>query len=261
MVTWIASYPRSGNTWVRIFLAYYHGWKDPKELGPFGYGDISEWAYSRVAPVPNPFDEFWSYALKPAALFQLIWYLEGIEDRIWLKTHAANVVIDGWIQIPEQLITNVIYLVRDPRDVAVSFAAYRGDDLDSTINHMHNERFTLIGDRGIRQGVSSWRRHIESWHKHPNGISIKYEDLFTDGFEQILEFLGLPIDERYVQAKEATLFSRLQSLEQKEGFIPNAENVMFRAGRVGDYEKALSETQIDFITEHNYDLMKEFQYL
>lgn len=261
-ITWIASYPKSGNTWVRLFLAHYHGWTDINRLGPFKFTDYSRWAFDRVAYVPGAFDYYSSYALKPAALMQLTNMLRVFSERIWLKTHSANVKAYDIPQIPAELTKEAIYIVRDPRDIAVSYAYHMSKDIDTAINEMNYEHNILVDDTGIQQYLSTWSNHVKSWLKVKDLVLLKYEELQEHGLRTMLEKLNIDIDEeKYQAALDATSFDNLKQKESAGTFTESVSNKpFFRSGKPGQWREQLSDDQIKRIVDAHGDIMQEVGY-
>ncbi len=136
-LVWLASYPKSGNTWLRIFLANYIFNPDQpvpiNQVHRIGMGDSVAKAYRMVArargeTVPDTFD--------PDATLRLRYgVLRGVTNNgaevNFLKTHNQNFTLHGVELIPRALTRAAIYVMRDPRDMLISYARHYGHDLET----------------------------------------------------------------------------------------------------------------------------------
>jgi hypothetical protein len=269
-IWWLASYPKSGNTWIRLFLdAYVTGF-------PLNINSAFQYTYSDTAAVhyravsSEPIADLNNYHLlyyRPAALLHI---LSVVHDReIVLKTHCPRIGIDeGLPLIPRRFTKGAIYLIRDPRDVVCSLAAYMDRPQDWIIDFMASSESTLAQSRNNIGGMlTSYTSHVRSWVQQQDiPVTIfRYEDLLTNpegGFKAILSILGLELNEQRLQfAIEQTKFENLQELEDKHGFAERAHGGrFFRQGQAGLWKKELTESHIARIEEDNQWVMKQFDY-
>ena len=162
-VSWIASYPRSGNTWVRaLLLAYQQG--DNFNLNRMD-GIPGE-------PPPSYYRGLWSGAgdydlldwahMRPVALRN--YYEHRRNNPFVLKTHTANAKINGVHLIPRGLTNRAVYVLRDPRDVLCSCAKYHSKTHEQMVELMLNAGHCLIDKgTGIWQFLSSYATHVRGW--------------------------------------------------------------------------------------------------
>jgi hypothetical protein len=266
MFRWLASYPKSGNTWVRIFVhAYRTGKADINRLGNFGSA-TSQYAWQSATGWPlDQLPEGIAYLVRPAALanLQRIVAAHGIE-RPFIKTHSAFVNACDVPQIPLLLTHGAIHLVRDPRDVAVSYAHHFGITYDQAIEDMANPR-NGVRPYNMVEAVTDWSTHTDSWPKCYNTKTWRYEDMLDDprtAFRQILEHLGDEVDEdRLEQALQMTSLDALQAAEGDKGFTEAKQGRFFRAGKSGQYKDELTGKQIARIEKAHGDQMKAWGYL
>ena len=139
-IRWIASYPKSGNTWVRCFLqAYLTGKLDINDLN-LTMGDSSPFDYQGCSVAPlgalSSYEAAW---YRPAALFNMCVRHKGLI----LKTHNANVKVNGISLIPEFMTHSAVYVVRDPRAVCLSHSKHMGIDVEKSIYSMNNAQCML----------------------------------------------------------------------------------------------------------------------
>lgn len=296
---WLASYPRSGNTWVRLFLrAYMKGFLDLNGVEDVVTGVHNElyWQTSTTKPV-SLLQGSDRLALLETAMRNALYNANGADVR--LKTHDANVDINdpkltsGLPRriIPWNITAGAVYLVRDPRDVACSYAHYKNCSIDDAIEKM-NDPLAQIGSGSkfyeyAWHFMSSWSNHVKSWSNEavPDGMvhHIRYEDLHTHPevlFPQIVEKLGLrkidPIphmferlglqydEERRVRASiELTNFERLKKEEQEHGFNESGHkgDCFFRRGEIGGWQDTLTPEQADRIVNDHGEVMEALGYI
>lgn len=271
-IWWLASYPKSGSTWVRKFLDCAVT-KFPLDLNSafqYVYSDQDERAYQPACPIP--FGE-WGYReevyCRTASLVNRLALCRGLD--CCLKTHFANVCIDYIPMIPPQLSHGALYIVRDPRDVAVSFARHTGKSVNKIIDLMNSPTGQLVPDKSIRLHImlTSWSKHFTSWMEDQNPITtnfVRYESLLKnphDGFTQVLRALGLRnyvSKEAFEFALRQTTFSNMKKQEGSRGFREAGRGRFFGQGRAGGWRNALTRSQVTRIEECHGDVMKKLGY-
>lgn len=224
-ITWLASYPKSGNTWVRALLEAYrqNGYIDINDIRT-GVGDTSHAWMNMASPVPH--DDLGprgQVLVRPVALMHA---MVSMKSPRFFKTHFANVQLDRLPPfIPPDITERAVYIVRDPRAVAVSFSKHFGVDQEETVRVMGDEQADVGGERQHKQFLSSWSRHVQSWvnEKTFKVLVVRYEELSANPVAMlgaILEFCGLEVDaERVQRAVDACHISRLQGAEEEHGFL------------------------------------------
>lgn len=228
--------------------------------------DIQDYFYQSVSPVAlaDLSDEHLSL-LRPAALLSLC-AIAPESKPLLVKTHMARCSVDGVDAIPASLTHGAVYLVRDPRDVAVSYAAHRGVSIDEIIQQMRSPTAVARRDR-LYHVLSTWSAHVKSWvadARYPV-LAVRYEDLCSKPeycFEKILMFLRHEIDDnRLQQAVDATRFDVLQAQEQASGFREATKHgAFFRSGQPGSWREVLTSSQAAQIAETHGEMMQEFGY-
>ncbi len=278
MINWIASYPKSGNTWLRAFLdAYYTGEVNLQELLTCP-ADSKATLYSPGAVYPHPeklpIDQ--QHLLRGVGLFRYWKAWEQSESPIplYLKTHSVNMMINGVDLIPKPITKKAIYIVRDPRDILPSFAKHMGIDVDTAINWMKNEKRILIGKEQMAEMISSWGTHVKYW-TNDKGLDVKvvrFEDMKADPnytFEDILLFLD---PEHYQKGRDRVKLAKaielsgivnLKKLERQTGFnesSPFQKNQFFSGGgRVG-WKNKITAKQAGAIKKAFAATMKQHGY-
>jgi hypothetical protein len=253
-IIWLASFPKSGNTWMRAFLAnYFIG--GPKglsinELRKFTLGDIRADFYDAAAGGTFEIESLQEYlALRPKALRLIMQAREGTH---FVKTHHQSVVYEGSALIPPELTAAAIYIMRNPFDVAPSYARHSGGTLDETIDAMLDPARLSRTPRGLFEVIGRWDTHIEHWTGSP-GLAmhvVRYEDLRDDpkgGFGKVFDFLKVrPDAKQFANALKLTRLEALKKQEQKSGFIerPKEMSAFFHSGKVGGWRKSMTDAQI-----------------
>jgi hypothetical protein len=278
MIYWLASYPRSGNTWCRAFLT------NLMREAEAPAADIGRLAAPPVPVSRDAFDTYLDIAssdLLPDEIDRMRrdFYralAADVDAPMVLKLHCAfATACDGLPIFPHDATAGVVLIVRNPLDVAVSLADFLGRDLDSTIAWMADEAAELTG-QGVGclpvlpQRIGSWSSHGRSWlddSKIPRHL-VRYEDLATDplaGFAVLASFLGLtPERGRLEESVRLSSFERLRAQEDADpGFALRnlAERPFFRAGRPGSWRGALTGAQRKRILRDHGEMMVRLGYI
>lgn len=186
--TFLVSYPKSGNTWVRFLLA---NLLYPNEV--VGFANIN-----RLLPSPDVLSRR---------------FLRSLPRPRILKSHEPY----------DQRFQKVIYLARDPRDVLVSeyFFNLKKRYIDSDVSL---EQFAKRFVRGETSSYGSWWEHTASWiaarHGNPAFLLVRYEDLLADSIgetRKIANFLGIQADEERLNlAVERSSPNRMREIEKQQ---------------------------------------------
>jgi hypothetical protein len=271
----LVSYPKSGNTWVRVFLSNYLA-NAPKPL------DIDDLRFFRHIAQPSIFERLVGYPasdLPEEQVPQLRCAMHAQLHRLLnespcFKVHDAYYLKDGRTPLFPPECGKVVYLVRNPLDVCISWDHfYNIQDLDLSCACLAGSapRRASNGCESaqLRQYYGSWSAHVEGWTQAPglHLLVMRYEDMRADplaSFSSLLAFLGLPHDGvRLQRALEASQFERLQAKEREQGFSEcyDQRRPFFRAGGSGDGHRLLSQNQIAAMIEHHGVTMRRFGYL
>ena len=201
-ILWIASYPKSGNTWLRAFLANY------TECGnrPFEINRLPEVSFSdsrvtyfeRVGAAPiNKLSFTELHRLRPKVQRLLA---QAKPDRVLVKTHSALAVLENVPTISPELTAGAIYVVRNPLDVVVSFAHHYGLPMDKAVRAIcFRELKTSPRDGNVASLLSDWSSHATSWlSAAPFEVYlVRYEDMIASPlrtFGAIVRFAGMDLD-------------------------------------------------------------------
>ncbi len=273
-IAWLASYPKSGNTWTRSFLrAYQYDAFEPIRLNQIG----------RISKSDSRLTHFQAVAGKPGGILtdEEINALrpkvqEDISREIGVhqvaKTHNARFTIDGIPLIQDQFTRKAVYLVRNPLDVVDSLADHNSLSIDQTIDTMNNPEH-IIGaaqEVFVTQYIGTWSEHVRSWTEATEFpvLVLKYEDLLADPvgkFGELLAFLGWYFDqERLQRAVQLSSFDVLQQSEQQQGFEEvshrSRSGRFFRRGQADAWKQILTPPQITRILSHHAETMQAVGY-
>jgi aryl sulfotransferase len=275
-ILWLASYPRSGNTWFRAFYTNLIMDKDtPARLDEL---DASYLASSR-----RLFDDYAGVEasdltqdeidrLRPR-IYEII--ARDAKETIPIKIHDACIqTANGDPLVPRRATWGAIYFLRNPLDVAVSFARFSACSIDKSIANMADESFRLgagpnrIGSQ-FRQRLLSWNNHVTSWLStwEDRVHVMRYEDMVLrpmETFSGAARFAQLPDDPARIQrALKFSEFGELQRQEKAQGFKEKPQNtaVFFRQGKVGSWRESLTTSQVQRLIADHGAVMKKFGYL
>ena len=276
-IVWLASYPKSGNTWLRIFLSnFLFSERDQIDINDIPINNVS---YSRLQfeEMLDIDTELFSVEeeenLRPMAFKSYAQTLDRLE---FIKVHEAQYNNSkGEAIFPSEVSRGVIYIVRNPLDVAVSFSNHLQIDIDSTIKYMSDSFYDLskINKGDLRSQLSiklkTWSENVESWidQKEIPIHVVRYEDMMSlplKTFGAVLKFLNFAFTkEELVKAINKSSFNTLQQMEKDEGFREhkNTDVEFFRSGNIGDWKLHLSEDQRDRILADHSNIMRRLGYL
>ena len=266
---WIASYPKSGNTWMRCLLEAYRrgGTLDINDMR-ITSADGGATIVQGVSPIPlGQLGLRGEMLLRPCALLNLF---SRLSKPIWVKTHFANIQPDGLPRcIPPDFTERVVYVVRDPRSTLLSFSRFFNFPMDKAVAAMANKDFTIGGtETHALTLISGWSNHVASWtgEKDFPVHVVKYEDLQKNAgkeLTEVLEFLGADVDKKTVKlAVSASDITKIQKDEEENGFRENRKSergTFFNGGR--KYKDELGPKYIRRIEEDHGAVMKLLGYL
>lgn len=277
-IYWLASYPKSGNTWFRIVLSnLLNKTEEMTNLDNINTGAIA----SSRAWIDNVLG-FNSASLTHQELDSLLpdvytYQHQHATDIGYHKIHNAYTYLDKQNKIPlipASSCHGVIYIIRNPLDVAISLANHNSCSVDAAINMMGAQQHAYSGSiieqaHQIRHRLCSWSEHVESWQNAPklNLLTIRYEDMKTDPldtFSRAMRFLTISFTEDAIRrAIDNASMEKLKHIEKTKGFKERPAKVatFFRKGTIDDWKENLSAEQIRKIIKQHAAVMHQFEYL
>jgi len=240
MIIWLASYPKSGNTWVRGFItSLLYTTEGTSNLEDFK--KINQYPlkshFENLTTDFNDITKFKKYYHKSQDIINL-------DNKIkLLKTHNALLNVDGDNFSSTKNTLGVIHIVRDPRNVVTSLKHhYSIPDYEKAKEFLFDEKRVIFGnfdkkDYPLPTLLASWKTHYLSWKQvKQNYLLIKYEDLLNNPikeFSKISDYLSnlltVKISEKKIKNSiKSNSFYNLKKEEQDKGF---AESVLSRDGK------------------------------
>ena len=274
-IVWLASYPKSGNTWMRAFLHnLLTNAKQPVEPNLLDGFTLANKAVGWYRPYLGD---------KPAAQItaeELARHRKSVHrdftrtspDSVFVKTHSYLGVDDlGEPLISMEYTAGAIYIVRNPLDVVLSMMPHFGITADQAIDYLGYVRNSMGGadEDSVMEPVSTWSLHVKSWTGKPNPrlLAVRYEDMLDQpriAFGNVCRFLGLkPPPDRLERAIKFSSFEMLRKLEDEKGFKERSATAQrfFRDGRKGQWREKLSEDQVRRIVAEHREQMARFDYV
>ena len=277
MIIWLASYPKSGNTWMWFFIKSY--FNPPSKKFSLNH-DMDDTHLLETFPTERGFDQL---KIKYQDFFEISKNWINLQSLInlnnktnFLKTHNAMCTVNNnkFTDIHNTL--GAIHIVRDPRDVLVSYSSYMSEDIDKTLEKLLSDDTYEGGtfkDKFYRKSImGSWSGHYNSWKNYQSKetLLVKYEDMVNKSnstFLKVLNYLKkinkIEVDQNKMNhAIEETSFENLKKLEISEGFKVNpSKKPFFRKGVVGDWKEKLTKNQTQKIEKAFRSEMVELGYL
>ena len=275
-IVWLASYPKSGNTWLRTVLANFQTDREIAVDINNLVGGISSDRRAADDALGLECSDLTSSEVNLCrpAIYRTI--AKRSDNLLFFKVHDAYTLnSDSMPLFPCDVSRAALYIVRNPLDVAISFAHHANRSLDETIDRMARESMSFGGDPDrldfqLPQRLLSWSQHVLSWLDQTEipVHMMRYEDMQArpvEKFTEAFRFMRFPrVDEEMV--RRAVSFSSFEMLKQQEverGFRerPRHATVFFRQGRVGEWRDLLTKRQVDRIIHDHGRVMARLGYL
>jgi hypothetical protein len=274
-IIWLSSYPKSGNTWMRILLSNYNSrGTEPVSINAINTDGIasSRPLFDQMVGVDSTsltFEEI--DALRPEVYEKIA---ETTERLQYIKVHDAYTLLPDGRPLLPSLNSKVVYIVRNPLDIVPSLANHMGTALDETVRFMCDEKSCFSSSKRhftnqLRQQLLSWEGHVSSFLEQDamEVLLVRYEDMQTDTvseFQRVLDFCGVKVDsQRLKKAVDFSDFKQLKKQEEQDGFKERSPKSpqFFNSGKVGNWKDKLTEQQIEQIISINGEMMKKLGYL
>ncbi|MEP0730345.1 MAG: sulfotransferase domain-containing protein [Parasphingorhabdus sp.] len=271
----MASFPKSGNTWLRILLNQIlsDGTSDDINDQKIGFNFSSSVLFDEAFGFDS--SEFSSQDFRATQHMVFDWYIQQNQSMV-LKVH--NIFDPAIFAHDPDWYGRVgaVYLVRNPLDVLLSAASFYDYSIDTMMHLMCENKRSKETSRWMETShhqyldVGNWPKNVKSWlDADIPKIIVRYEDLLAEPvkyFGAILDFLGLACPRTtLIEAVENTKFSKLQAAEEKAEYGFGEAVVrgqkFFRKGKSGDWKNSLSDSQVDYVITHCGGMMKKFGYI
>jgi hypothetical protein len=274
-IVWLASFPRSGNTWLRTFVSNLldlAAGRDPGGINLMVRGSIPEANAKAFREVMggDPFSADMRQIAKARPRVQEM-LAAMAPGPAFLKTHMAALKVEGEFAINWKASKGAVYVVRNPLDVVCSWAPHYGKSIDEAIEAVNKRGLTAWGRTQVPEMIGSWSQNVASWtsgNLPRQPLVVRYEDMLatpTDAFSRVVAYLGVDMAREGIERTvEASSFATLRLQEEEEGFIGRPEistDTFFRKGTTGQWRETLSKAQVDAIVSAHAAQMERFGYL
>jgi len=267
-IIWLASYPKSGNTWMRSLLAHYFmppgKAPDINNLRQFTTADVRQDFFDAAAGKPFRGSTLADWAqVRPKALRLIAASKPGTH---FVKTHCKPVNYMNTDLIPPEVTAGAIYIIRNPFDLAPSFARHVSTDMDTAIDRMSNPDTIMGTETGIYDALGRWDEHVTAWTSAPGlpRFVARYEDMLEKPakvMQKLLNFLSVkPDSPKLARAIKATAFDAMKKQEEEHGFRerPKGMQSFFAKGRAGVWREDLTPAQVARIREAFLPVLEEW---
>ena len=267
----IASYPKSGNTWVRLIL------DTLRRDAPVSINDIAVGLYGlerrQLFDMLAPAEASELLAGEIENLLPDFYAAVAADGGHILKVHdRLRKTPDGRWLFPPECVKSVIYVVRHPFDVAVSYANHRGFSVAEAVALMANADSVIPPDAGessvVVERPGTWSGNVASWLQGaPYPVTVvRYEDLYADPEREILRLADAAClsvtAASLARTIESTGFARLQAEETAKGFREHSARspAFFRKGRPGSWAEGLDDSSREKLLRDHAETMSRLEY-
>tara|TARA_B100000945_G_scaffold57192_1_gene42187 strand:- start:422 stop:1255 length:834 start_codon:yes stop_codon:yes gene_type:complete len=277
LIIWIASYPKSGNTWVRSIISSYFF----TDTGDFDFNLLKN-----ISLYPGP--KYFKNKINKPGEVSLFWEssqknIVSKEKQTFLKTHNALIALNNRLFTSEKTSLGAIYIVRDPRNILSSLKNhYDFKDYNEAFEFMKNKKKYIWdirknNDYSGFQFLGSWQEHYKSWIKNQKfkTLLVKYEDLERDCYStslKLIQYILLlkgkesKVDEKKLfRSVESTKFDVLKKKENDFGFdesikVNDINKSFFFLGPENKWQKKLPNDILIKVENEFQEDLKYFNY-
>ncbi len=280
MIIWLASYPKSGNTWLRSMLTSLMYTEDGK----------FDFKYLRKIEQFPGHQHFRKFIKDPNDIHEIKKNWIVAQDKInldskikFFKTHQGNFVINQYPFTNHNNTLATIYVVRDPRNLISSISNHYKLTIDESLNFISSTKF-LKGSfendgktfKHVKVLLGNWAEHYHSWtKKNDNLLLIKYEDLINNTYTElnkIILFLKKYLEIKTNKIKndnilKSTSFENLKKMEIEGKFEENVYDkkndkvTFFHLGKKNQWQNNLDKEISDKVEKKFSKEMRELGYL
>ena len=283
MIIWLASYPKSGNTYVRAFLSAYY------------FSDNGQFDFSQISNIDQfPHEKFFNQKVKNFDEASRLWV--PIQKKInhdkkirFFKTHSFLGNYKGNEFTSPETTLGAIYIIRDPRNVFTSIKNHYSLDNEKALKMITDKTRSLMSNNGSHASltyISSWAENYLSWLRNNKfrRLFVKYEDLIENRYEtfrDLIVFTNTLMNNvegvnklKLQKAIETTNFNVLKKKEMSEAFDGSDssfknwrkfhsenKNLFFNLGPENDWKKNLEKEFAEKIETNFEKEMKKLKYL
>ena len=286
---WISSYPKSGNTWLRLILCGLFFTEDGN-LNNFdllkkipGFDSLKNFNFVKEKSLKDYDIIFNGTEYNEESVLTYSKYWIEAQKRISIdkgkfglfKTHNARVKINNNYYTDSSITLGFIYISRDPRDIVISYSKHINKNMDETISFLLDGQIMKkekIGNK-MPEIILNWRDHYLSWKKFSEvpSLFLKYEDMLNNielEVQKITNFFyknyNIKITNESSKIKniiKSTKFDNLKKKEFQYGFPEHSHSTFFRKGQQKQWSKILNQKQIEAIEEKFKNQLIELNYI
>jgi len=277
-IVWVASYPKSGNTWIRSIITSILYTNDGifnfeliKQIDQFE--TLKNFKFLKKDNIDhynqlnkmNIVSHYWLEAQKR---------LIDKNKILFFKTHSANYEYNNLFFANNETTKGCIYIVRDPRDIIISYSKFLGISIEEVVRIIALRENKIYGpNKKIGVYLTRWDYHVASWIRiNKPKLILRYEDMLSSPRKSIKKIVKYLIDDLHFNLKinedkidniaRTTSFSKLKENEKTLGFFESSKNsVFFRAGKQNQWQNILTKNQLLFIEENFKEYMTKYEYL
>ena len=270
-IIWLASYPKSGNTWFRSFLTALFNTEVDININELKSDGI--YSSKKIVEEVLDVDADLLQVIEVKKFQHITWthISKTAKNRLFVKIHDAYENLNQTENkplVPHEATFKAIYFVRNPFDIVPSFANHASISLDLSVEFINHSHSTLYDNENqFNQHLGTWSKHVKSWLTRPKFpvLFLRFEDMKLNTFEtfqKAVKFLELDFTEQEIRkAIEMTSFEKLRKQEEAFGFIEiKHNNYFFNKGEINYGKQQLSKSQIESIKKVNKEMMKHFEY-
>jgi hypothetical protein len=275
-IVWLASYPKSGNTWLRVYLyqllRILNG--RPRENNEINQLERASVYESRLVPL---FERYLGKPLADASFLDTMRVRPSVQALIaqmmpmtgLVKTHNLLGAVKDMPTVNASVSVGAVYVVRDPRDVALSLSRFLETGIDEAITVLNTSAY-VTNNSSVSAGEvwGSWSEHARSWSdkRDDSCLVVRYEDMLakpSETFGAVAKHLRLPASPQQVnEAAALASFDHLRSEEERLGFVERTTKAtpFFASGKAGVWRQKLTPEQVRTIVAAHGETMTRFGY-
>lgn len=272
-IVWLASYPKSGNAWLRVFLANLiadQGRPVPlTEIARYAAPETLMTRFKRFAPPGiDPADNAQVIKVRAEVQSRLA---SGVPGQVLLATHNMLAAFAGAPLVSMKVSQAAVYVVRNPLDIVPDFAGMYGEPADWAIERLANPTsYLAAAEDRIFEHIGDWSGHVESWTGPDRRglLVLRYEDMTAEPLEAFGQVMRhLDIDKPPAALKRAVEFTvavRERSAAAAEGRDDSHDAALaasMHEAHPGGWRDVLTPGQVDRIVARHRTQMERYGYI